>query len=90
MKSKPVVTTAKVRGIIKKNNIGYVDATRRYYPTIAKGVHVWQLSSSICFQVYGHGEETKRQEILKQFTEVLAIEGFAVKSSDNSFEIVGA
>ena len=88
MRNRPVVSTAKVRGLIKKNGIRYVDATRRYYPSIAQGVHVWQLSSSVLFQVYSYESEVKRQEILKKFTEVLAAEGLAVKERSGSFEIV--
>jgi hypothetical protein len=88
MRNKPVVSTAKVRGLIKKSGIGYVDATRRYYPSIASGVNVWQLCSSVYFEVYGQQSEVKREEILKRFTEVLEKEGFAVKSSGRSFEIV--
>jgi hypothetical protein len=90
MRNKPVVSTAKVRGLIKKNGIGYVDATRRNYPSIAHGISVWQLCSTVYFKVYGyHYNEVERQEILKKFTEVLAVEGLAVKESGGSFQIVG-
>jgi len=93
MKNRPVVSTAKVRGLIKKNGIRYVDATGRNYPSIAQGISVWQLCSTVYFKVYGyHYNEEKRQATLEKFTEVLAKEGFAVKgnSSDATFEIVGA
>jgi len=91
MRNKPVVSTAKVRGLIKKNGIGYVDATRRNHPGIAQGISVWQLCSSVYFEVYGHRyDEVNRQEILKKFTEALAVEGLAVKESGRSFEIVSA
>ena len=92
MRNRPVVSTAKVRGWIKKSGISYVDATRRNYPSIAKGVSVWQLSSSVYFRVYGCGEEEKRQEILDRFSKVIAEEGFVVKgnSYDSTFEIVSA
>jgi starvation-inducible outer membrane lipoprotein len=90
MRNKPVVSTAKVRGLIKKSGIGYVDATRRNYPSIAHGISVWQLCSTVYFKVYGyHYNEVERQEILKKFTEVLAVEGLAVKESGESFQIVG-
>ena len=91
MRNRPVVSTAKVRGLIKKSGIGYVDATRRLYPSIAQGISVWQLCSTVYFQVYGyHYSEVQRQEILKKFTEALAVEGLAVKESGGSFEIVSA
>ena len=90
--NRPVISTAKVRGLIKKNGIGYVDAVRRNYPSIASGVSVWQLCDHVLFKVYGYDyNEVKRQEILEKFTEILAQEGFAVKEfSDRSFEIVSA
>jgi hypothetical protein len=93
MRNRPVVSTAKVRGLIKKSGISYVDATRRNYPSIASGVSVWQLCSTVYFRVYGYDyNEEKRQATLEKFTEVLAKEGFAVKgnSSDSTFEIVKA
>lgn len=92
-RNKPVISTAKVRGLIKKNGIRYVDATGRNYPSIASGVSVWQLCSTVYFRVYGYDcNEEKRQETLEKFTEVLSKEGFAVKgaSSDRTFEIVKA
>ena len=92
-RNKPVISTAKVRGLIKKNGIRYVDATGRHYPSIASGVSVWQLCSTVYFRVYGYNyNEEKRQETLEKFTEVLSKEGFAVKedSSDRTFEIVSA
>jgi hypothetical protein len=36
----------------------------------------------------GNTHEVERQEILKRFTEVLAVEGLAVKESGGSFQIV--
>ena len=91
MRNRPVVSTAKVRGLIKKNGIGYVDATRRNYPSIAQGIPVWQLCSTVYFEVYGyHYNEVQRQEILNKFTEVLAVEGLAVKETGRSFQIVSA
>ena len=90
MRNKPVVPTAKVRGLIKKSVISYVDATRRYYPSIAQGVHVWQLSSSVLFQVYSYESEVKRGEILQKFVIALASQGLSVKERSGSFEIVKA
>jgi len=88
-KNHPVVSTAKVRGLIKKNGINYVDATRRYHPTIAVGVNVWQLCDSVYFQVFGYGSESKENEIYQKFVGVLANEGLAVhKGSHGVYEIV--
>lgn len=90
MINKPVVTTAKVRGLIKKNNLGYVDATRRLFPNIALGISVWQLCDHIFFEVYGYNSDVRAAEILAQFETVLAAEGFAVRKCSNSYEIVKA
>ena len=81
----PVISTAKVRGLIKKNGISYVDATRRLYPSIAQGVSVWQLCDSVFFQVYGYSIENI-EATEKKFTDILAAEGFAVKSFGNSYD----
>lgn len=91
MKNTPIISTAKVRGIIKKSGIGYVDATRRMYPGIAQGISVWQLCSTVCFEVYGyHRSEVQRQEILEKFTLALAAEGFSIHESGGSYSIVAA
>ena len=87
MRNRPVVSTAKVRGLIKKNGIGYVDATGRNHPSIAQGVSVWQLCDSVNFKVYGYSE-AKQEEIYQKFVEVLATEGLAVKKISDTFEIV--
>lgn len=88
-RNRPVVSTAKVRGMIKKNDINYVDATRKYYPTIANGVHVWQLCDSVYFRVFGYGEDARIQNNLEKFIAILDAEGFTVKSSsNNSYQIV--
>jgi hypothetical protein len=84
MRNRPVISTAKVRGLIKKNGINYVDATGRLYPSIHSGVSVWQLCDSIYFKVYGHGESARAQEILEKFTAVLAAEGLSVTDPSNS------
>ena len=49
---KPVISTAKVRGIIKKNDIWYVDATRRLYGSTS-GLSVWQLGNSVYVRAFG-------------------------------------
>lgn len=87
----PVISTAKVRGLIKKNDINYVDATRRLYPSIARGISVWQLCDSILFQVYGK-DIAQVNEIEQKFANILAAEGLAVVKfgSGNSCQIVKA
>ena len=84
----PVISTAKVRGLIKKNGIGYVDATRRFYPSIAYGVSVWQLCDNVYFEVYGGLKEEKIQKTFQEFEAVLNKEGFGVEKGSGSYKIV--
>jgi hypothetical protein len=86
----PVISTAKVRGLIKKNGISYVDATRRMHTSIAKGISVWQLCDTVLFQAYDYQNETRREEMLNKFIDILAVEGFTVTKFGNSYEIVKA
>ena len=85
----PIVSTAKVRGMIKKNGISYVDGTRKWYPSIANGINVWQLCNSVYFRVYGFQETETIAKNLEKFISVLDAEGFTIKSSSsNTYEIV--
>jgi hypothetical protein len=84
----PVISTAKVRGLIKKNGIGYVDATRRLYPSIAYGVSVWQLCDNVYFEVYGGFQKEKIQKTFQEFEAVLNKEGFGVEKGTGSYKIV--
>lgn len=87
----PVISTAKVRGLIKKNGIRYVDATRRNYPSIANGVSVWQLSDSIYFEVFeSNNNENLRRDYLQKFIAILANEGLTVQNSGGHYRIVKA
>lgn len=87
----PVVSTAKVRGLIKKNGINYVDATGRLYPSTQDGISVWQLCDHVLFKAYGYGyNEERREQILKQFADALAAEGLTVGTFGSTFEIVKA
>jgi hypothetical protein len=84
----PVISTAKVRGLIKKNGIGYVDATRRLYPSIAYGVSVWQLCDNVYFEVYGGFQKEKIQKTFQEFEAALNKEGFGVEKGSGSYKIV--
>jgi hypothetical protein len=83
----PVISTAKARGLIKKNGINYVDATRRLYPSIAKGISVWQLCDSVLFQIYGN-DIAQIDAIEEKFANILAAENLTFKKFGNSYEIV--
>lgn len=92
MTNKPVISTAKVRGLIKKNNISYVDATRRLYPSIASGLSVWQLCDSVYVRAFGKNWETD----VATLNNALSAHGLTLKNHRNdradSFQIakVGA
>lgn len=91
VQTKPIISTAKVRGLIKKNGINYVDATRSFHSSIATGIHVWQLSDSIYFQAFGFNQSEKIQANLSKFIAVIEAEGFAVRATGgihNTHEIV--
>ena len=58
MTNRPVISTAKVRGLIKKNKISYVDAIGRLYPSIHSGLSVWQLCDKVYVRAFGKNCET--------------------------------
>ena len=86
---KPVISTAKVRGLIKKNNIRYVNATGSLSSSIRSGIHVWQLCDSVYFKVYGMNDE-HYDKYLTKFAEVLNTVGLTYKgpSQTGTYEIV--
>jgi hypothetical protein len=54
----PLISSAKVRGLIKKNGIRYVDSTEALYGwRSAAGVNVWQLCDTIYLRPYGNDEQ---------------------------------
>lgn len=83
MRNNPVISTAKVRGLIKKNNISYVDATRRLYPSIATGLSVWQLCSNVYVRAFGKNWE----DYLAVLDNALKQQGFTlVNNSADRFD----
>ena len=88
MRNHPVISTAKVRGLIKKNGISYVDATARNYSSIAYGVSVWQLCDNVYFEVYGGHNEERIAKTFQEFEAVLNKEGFGVEKGTGSYKIV--
>lgn len=91
MSNKPVISTAKVRGLIKKNGINYVDATGRMYPTIQNGISVWQLCDTVYCRVFGRTEEISNKNLAALETALESI-GLTITIPDNraTFEIVKA
>lgn len=90
-RNKPVVSTAKVRGMIKKNGIGYVDASGRNFGSIYSGINVWQLCDNVYFKVFGFNNAETIAKNLEKFTAVLDAEGFAVEktySAITTYQIV--
>ena len=80
----PVISSAKVRGLIKKNGINYIDSTQALYGyRSARGINVWQLCDTIYLRPYGTDEE--REMYVRKLNRVLAELGLQiVKVSDSS------
>ena len=70
MRTTDLITTAKLRGMLKKLDIPYVDATRANYPSIANGIHIWQLSWSICFKTYNDAEKVYVGKFIEALNEI--------------------
>lgn len=87
-RNRPVISSAKVRGLMKKNGIEYVDRTRALYGyTFARGINVWQLCDNIYIRPYGSNEQ--RDGYVAKLNEALAEFGLVAEgnSSDSCFAI---
>ena len=87
------ITTQKVIGIAKRNDIKLVDKTRRYYSDIAYGVFIRKvLRSEICVTVYGGNDKVSINKTKEKFLQAIAAAGLiAVQESDSdSFTICEA
>jgi hypothetical protein len=87
-RNRPVISSAKVRGLIKKNNIHYVDRCAATYGySFARGINVWQLCDSIYLRPYGSIEE--QDSYIAKLNEALAEFGLVAlgTSFTSSFEI---
>lgn len=80
----PVVSTAKVRGMIKKNGINYVDASGANYSAIYSGVNVWQLCDSVYFRVFGFRNSETIAKNLEKFAVVLDAEGLTFEKTHST------
>jgi hypothetical protein len=80
----PLISSAKVRSLIKKNGIRYIDSTAALYGyRSARGINVWQLCDTIYLRPYGTDEE--RDFYVRKLNGVLADLGLQiVKISDSS------
>jgi hypothetical protein len=88
MSNTPVISSAKVRGLIKKNGIRYIDATAALYGyRSARGINVWQLCDTIYLRPYGTDEE--RETYVAKLNEALADLGLVIVkiSSSSSMHI---
>jgi hypothetical protein len=87
-RNRPVISSAKVRGLIKKNGIRYVDRSASvYYYKFARGINVWQLCDTIYVRPYGSIEE--QDSYIAKLNEALAEFGLVAfgTSSTSSFQI---
>jgi len=64
------VTTAKLRGLVKKLEIPYVDAIRANHRLIANGIHIWQLGSQICFKTFNDSNEVYLSKFISALDEI--------------------
>jgi hypothetical protein len=81
-RNRPVISSAKVRGLMKKNGIDYVDRTRATYGyAFAQGINVWQLCDTIHIRPYGSNEQ--RDAYVAKLNEALA--EFGLVAEGNSF-----
>lgn len=87
MRNKPLISTAKVRGLIKKNDIWYVDATRRLYPSIASGLSVWQRCDNVYVRAFGPKWEL-HAETLKNALNEFGLTLQATYNTPDTFSIV--
>lgn len=91
MSNELVISTAKVRGIVKKSGINYVDASAAYFGKIYQGITVWQFGSHIMIEPFGYNKDEVIAENLAKFIEAIAPFGLTVKQSTNcSYEVVKA
>jgi len=79
-KNHPIVTTAKLRALAKKNGIRYVDATGRLYGSIHSGVSIFQQLDNVYVQGLGYNTQEKIDANIQQFNTALATLGFALQS----------
>jgi hypothetical protein len=75
----PLISSAKVRGLMKKNGIDYVDADAALYSyqsVTTRGINVWQLGDSICLRPYGNDQE--RSEYVSNLEKALSELGLMI------------
>jgi hypothetical protein len=86
-RNRPVISSAKVRGLIKKNDIRYVDRCAATYGwRFARGINVWQLCDTIHVRPYGSIEE--QDSYIAKLNDALAEFGLVVfGTSSTGFEI---
>jgi hypothetical protein len=91
MINEPIVSSAKIRGIIKKNGIKYVPESSTRFGRIYEGITVWQFASHIMIQPFGYHKPEVIAENLAKFVEALAPYGLTVQRSTTwAYEVVKA
>jgi len=88
-KNHPIVTTAKLRALVKKNEIGYVDRTRRQISSMTNGVAISQLGSDIYVEGFGFNDQIVIAQNIAKFDEALASLGLTLtKLNDSDYKVV--
>jgi len=89
MTTQPIVSTAKIRGAIKRNNIQYVDRIASMRPSTHQGITVWQLGSCVMIEAFGFNQEERIEANLNKFIEAIAPLGLTInKSTSHAYEVV--
>jgi hypothetical protein len=57
METLDIITTAKLRGIVKKLGINYVTDSASYFPAQCDGIHIWQLGNAIYFKTFNDNDK---------------------------------
>jgi hypothetical protein len=82
--NQPIISSSKVRAVIKKVGVPYVDATRALHGfKYARGINVWQLCDSIYLRPYGTDEE--RAEYIAKLDAALREFGLTVSKYDGTY-----
>jgi hypothetical protein len=65
-----IVTTAKLRGIVKKLGIKYVTDSASYFPAQCDGIHIWQNGNAIYFKTFKDNDKIYLSQFVSALNEL--------------------
>ena len=65
-----IITTAKLRGIVKKLGINYVTYSASYFPAQCDGIHIWQLGNAIYFKTFKDNDKIYLSQFVSALNEL--------------------